>query len=88
MAFNIPIDTGVEGGRTNTVSGGTVIKSGYVVGQGNTVTTTTAGDLTSLLVMSADVSNTPDQVVLAVTRIDSGGSNVDYFASISWRAML
>lgn len=85
---NSAIQYDITRGRTNTVSGGTVIKSGYVVGQGNTVTTTSGGDLTSLLVMSADINNTPDQLVLAVTRIDSGGSNVDFFGSLSWREML
>lgn len=85
---NSAIQYDVTRGRTNTVSGGTVIKSGYVVGQGNTVSTNTAGDLTSLLVMSADVNDVPDQLVLAVTRIDSGGSNVDFFGSLSWREML
>ncbi len=69
----------------NALSGGTVIKSGYVVGQGNTVSSTGPGDLRSLLLMSADINNIPDQLVLAVKRIDTGGSNVDYYGSISWR---
>lgn len=72
----------------NALSGGTVIKSGYVVGQGNTVSSTGPGDLRSLLLMSADINNTPDQLVLAVKRIDAGGSNVDYFGSISWREIM
>ena len=71
----------------NSLTGGTVIKSGYIVGQGNTVTAADAGDLASLLVMSADINNTPDQLILAVQRIDNGGS-VDYYGSISWREML
>jgi hypothetical protein len=71
----------------NNLSGGTVIKSGYIVGQGNTVTSAAAGELRSLLVMSADVSNTPDQLVLAVRRLENGGG-VNYFGSISWREML
>lgn len=71
----------------NSLSGGTVIKSGYIVGQGNTVTAADAGDLSSLLVMSADINNTPDQLVLAVQRLGAGGG-VDYYGSISWREML
>ena len=85
---NSAIQYDINRGRLNTVSGGTVIKSGYVIGQGNTVTTNTAGDLTSLLVMSADINNTPDQLVLAVTRLDAGAGNVDFYSSISWREML
>jgi hypothetical protein len=72
----------------NALSGGTVIKSGYVVGQGNTVSSVGPGDLRSLLLMSADINNTPDQLVLAVKRIDGGGSNVDYYGSISWREIM
>lgn len=85
---NSAIQYDITRGRLNTVSGGTVIKSGYVIGQGNTVTTNTAGDLTSLLVMSADINNTPDQLVLAVTRLDAGAGNVDFYSSVSWREML
>lgn len=72
---------------SNSLTGGTVIKSGYIVGQGNTITAANAGELRSLLVMSADINNTPDQLVLAIQRIDTGGS-VDYYGSVSWREML
>lgn len=71
--------------NTNSLSGGTIIKSGYIVGQGNTVTAADAGDLKSLLVISADINNVPDQLVLAVQRIDNGGTNVNYFGALSWR---
>jgi hypothetical protein len=70
------------------LSGGVVIKSGYVVGQGNNVSSAYAGDLKSLLVMSADINNVPDELVLAVQRIDTGGSNVDYYGSLSWRELM
>jgi len=68
---------------SNTLTGGTVIKSGYVSGQGVTVSAATIGDLRSSLLVSADVNNTPDQLVLAVMHI--GGSTMDYYGSLSWR---
>ena len=84
---NSAVEYDVSRTTTNVLSGGTVIKSGYIVGQGNTVSTAGSGDLRSLLVMSADINNVQDQLVLAVRRIDSGGSNVSYFGAISWREM-
>jgi hypothetical protein len=84
---NSAIEYDISRTTANSLSGGTVIKSGYIVGQGNTVTAASSGDLRSLLVMSADVANISDQLVLAVRRLDAGGG-VNYFGSISWREML
>lgn len=69
---------------TNSLTGGTVIKNGYVVGQGNSISAADSGDLQSLLVVSADINDAPDQLVLAVQRIGAGGA-VDYYGSLSWR---
>ncbi len=82
---NSAIQYDISRTNANSLSGGTVIKSGYVVGQGNTVTAADAGELRSLLVISADINDVPDQLVLAIQRIDNGGSNVNYFAALSWR---
>jgi hypothetical protein len=70
----------------NALSGGTIIKSGYIVGQGNTVGAADAGDLRSLLVLSADIAGIQDELVLAIQRIGPGGG-VDFFGSISWREL-
>jgi len=85
---NSAIQYDISRTNANSLSGGTVIKSGYVVGQGNNVSSAAAGDLKSLLVMSADINNVQDQLVLAVQRIDTGGSNVDYYGSLSWRELM
>lgn len=84
---NSAIEYDISRTTANSITGGTVIKSGYVVGQGNTVSTANSGELRSLLVMSADISNTPDQLVLAVRRLESGGG-VNYYGSMSWRELL
>lgn len=70
----------------NALSGGTIIKSGYIVGQGNTVGAADAGDLRSLLVLSADIAGIQDELVLAVQRV-GGGGGIDFFGSISWREL-
>lgn len=69
----------------NTLTGGIVIKSGYVSGQGVSVNAATIGELKSSLLVSADVNNVPDQLVLAVMHI--GGSTMDYYGSLSWREL-
>jgi hypothetical protein len=85
---NSAIQYDISRTNANSLSGGVVIKSGYVVGQGNNVSSANAGDLKSLLVMSADINNVPDELILAVQRIDTGGSNVDYYGSLSWRELM
>lgn len=68
---------------SNTLTGGTIIKSGYVSGQGVTVGAATIGDIKSSLLISADINNVPDQLVLAVMHI--GASTMNYYGSLSWR---
>lgn len=80
---NSAIEYDISRTIANTLTGGTVIKSGYVSGQGVTVSAATIGDLKSSLLVSADVNNVPDQLVLAVMHI--GGSTMDYYGSLSWR---
>lgn len=66
---------------TNTISGGTVISSGYVRG-----TNQSGGDLAaplkSLMKPGVDVDGTADELVLSVQNLSSGIE--DYYASLTW----
>ncbi len=80
---NSAIEYDISRTVSNSLTGGIVIKSGYVSGQGVSVNAATIGDLRSSLLVSADINNVPDQLVLAVMHI--GASTMNYYGSLSWR---
>ena len=64
---------------TNTVTGGQIIRSGYVEGS-----TAASFDVTSSRALGAAIDGTPDEVVLCVTPLSA---NLDIFGSITWREL-
>ena len=80
---NSAIEYDISRTISNTLTGGTVIKSGHVSGQGVSVNAATIGDIRSSLLIGTDINNISDQLVLAVMHLGSGTR--DYYGSLSWR---
>jgi len=66
---------------SNTLTGGTVIASGYAVG-----TTTVDLDLNTILTLGLDLSNISDQLVLGVQKVAAGSDT--FYAAVTWREFI
>lgn len=73
--------TGVLAVR-DTVTGGTVIASGFVSLKTNEVFAQTTDELVNALPVASNISGTPDILTLAISKI--GSNNVDIYTSITW----
>ena len=83
---SVEVATGVT---ANTVSGGTLLASGFVESAGSKDggAGSFVGSIDNALRLGASIDGTPDEFVLAVTPI-AGSSNVEVEGSLTWRELV
>lgn len=80
---NSAVEYDINRTSANTLSGGTLQKSGYITGQGGAINFASVTDLLSSQQLGFDVAGNSDQLVLAIQHLGNG--TMDYYGSISWR---
>lgn len=71
------------GATANTISGGTLINSGYGAGQ-----TSETEPIINALSLGSTIAGVSDRIVLAVMPLGTATPNLDIYASLTWRELL
>lgn len=72
-----------KGATANTVTGGTLLASGFVRAQADATV-----DISNSLLLGSLINGTPDEIILCVRPLGSGAINLDVYGSITWRELL